>query len=100
VISPNGSYRKVTNVRLRPVPEWRSCVAYTPDDPRLYLLNLNSWLILELCDGRSAEDIEAAYLAVVAQKLDSDPASTFHDGLLELERTKLIERSSYGGDAA
>jgi hypothetical protein len=38
------------------------CIAFTPAEPELYTLNPNAWLILELAPGRSAAELEAAYL--------------------------------------
>ena len=35
-------------VRLRPVPEQAVCLAYRPQPPMLFGLNLTSWLLLTL----------------------------------------------------
>jgi hypothetical protein len=55
------------NVRLRPVPEQAVCLAYRPRPPMLFGLNLTSWLVLTLCDGRSEEAIGRDYDAAVRQ---------------------------------
>jgi len=55
------------NVRLRPVPEQAVCLVYRPRPPMLFGLNLTSWLVLTLCDGRSEEAIGRDYEAAVRQ---------------------------------
>ena len=58
----DGCYRKAKGLRLRPVPELKACCVFTPWEPRLYWLNLNAWLALELCDGATWTSIEVGYL--------------------------------------
>lgn len=87
---PTGCYRLVRDVRVRPVPELETCIVYTPSDPRLYRLNLNSWLILELCQGRSDAELSEAYLEAVP------PAGTagraLREGLATLLDAGIVER--------
>lgn len=64
--SPTPRYRKTDGLRLRPVPEMRMCIAFTPADPELYTLNTNAWLIMELADGHTPAELEATYLAHTA----------------------------------
>lgn len=65
--SRTASYRRAAGVRLRPVPEMEFCLVFTAFDPNIYTLNAASWLILELCDGRSWRDVEAAYADAFAR---------------------------------
>ena len=54
-------------MRLRPVPEQAMCLAYRPKPPMLFGLNLTSWLVLTLCDGRSEDEIGHDYEAAVRE---------------------------------
>lgn len=65
---PNGCYSHTQNLRLRPLKEMKSCVVFRPDPPKLFMLNLNAWFILELCDGSSAEQIEQNTLNRLRQR--------------------------------
>ena len=53
-------------LRLRPVPELGTCIAYTPAAPRLHRLNATAWLVLELMDGRPPGAVEAGFLSRTA----------------------------------
>ena len=88
--SPTGCYRLVPGVRVRPVPELETCVVFTPADPKLYRLNLNAWLILELCQGRSHADLTAVYLEAVPPAPDA-PAQ-LQGGLATLLEAGIVER--------
>ena len=52
-------------IRLRPVPEQAICLVYRPRPPMLFGLNLTSWLVLTLCDGRDEQQIGRDYAAAV-----------------------------------
>lgn len=56
-----GYFRKASDLRVRPVPEMGFCLVFTPDNPNLYTLSSTSWLILELCDGVTPEELDRAY---------------------------------------
>jgi hypothetical protein len=62
VLSPTGCYSRSPGLRVRALPELDTCLAYLPRPPRLCRLNLGAWLILELCDGRSADALCGAYV--------------------------------------
>jgi hypothetical protein len=84
-------YARVASVRARRVREWENCVIYTPEAPNLYLLNLNAWLIFELCDGDSLAGIEQRYLAAVEDRLTQGEAREQLDaGLSYLERAGIV----------
>lgn len=63
------SYSRVPGVRLRPVPELGTCLAYTPAQPRLHQLNPTAWLVLELAEGLDHAALEAAFLARATPRL-------------------------------
>ena len=95
----NGWYRKKAGIRVRPVGEWRSCIVFTPERPNLYLLNLNAWLILELCDGKSGEDLRMAYDQAVRQQLSAGETKLhLMQGLNDLEKCDIIERVAWKND--
>lgn len=54
-------------VRLRPVPEQAVCLVYRPRPPMLFGLNLTSWLVLSLCDGRGEDEIGRDFDAAVRE---------------------------------
>lgn len=56
-----------SGVRLRPVPEQAVCLVYRPKPPMLFGLNLTSWLVLTLCDGRSEDEIGRDYDVAVRE---------------------------------
>jgi hypothetical protein len=80
-------------VRLRPVPEQAVCLAYRPRPPMLFGLNLTSWLVLTLCDGRSEQEIGRDYDAAVREAggPGAEPGA-FAKALQGLEGLGLIRR--------
>jgi hypothetical protein len=79
------------DVRLRPVPELACCLAYVRRPPELHGLNLTSWLVLSLCDGRVEAAIAKDYFDAVRPV--GGPGTThgaFEGALLQLEALRLI----------
>jgi Coenzyme PQQ synthesis protein D (PqqD) len=74
VFFQTACYKKVTNVRVRGVPEMEFCLVFTPDDPQTFTLNTSAWLVLDLCDGRSEEDIAASYFTALKPLLSREEA--------------------------
>lgn len=67
-------------------------LVFTPDRPGIYVLNDTSWLILELCDGRSRGLIRDQYAEIVGPVVPPDKAQEeFDDGVRTLEQMGLIE---------
>lgn len=91
MLSRNGCYAKTDNVVLRRFEEWGRCYAFTPDEPEIYDLNTSAWFIVELCDGRPFQQIEAEYVANIAPKVGRDRAKTqFHLGFDALLSRNII----------
>jgi hypothetical protein len=67
-------YLRRPDLRTRPIPQWGQLLVYTPAQPRLHWLNLNAWVILELCDGRSEDQLRAAYREMVEPRLSPEQA--------------------------
>ena len=81
-------------VRLRPIPEQECCLAYVPRPPALHGLNLTSWLVLSLCDGRTQPAIAEDYFAAVAES--GGPGATagaLDSALIQWEALGLITRT-------
>lgn len=95
MLSRNGCYAKAPEVVLRRFEEWGRCYAFTPDEPEIYDLNTTAWLILELCDGRPFQQIEADYVAAVGTKRGTAKArAEFHagfDALLERNIISIVD---------
>lgn len=91
MLSRNGCYAKAPEVVLRRFEEWGRCYAFTPDEPEIYDLNTTAWLILELCDGRPFQQIEADYIAAVGDKKGAAKArAEFHAGFDALLERNII----------
>jgi hypothetical protein len=89
---PSGCYSRAPNLRVRPVEEMKSCVVFRPNPPKLFMLNLNAWLIFELCDGSGPDQIEQKYRSNVAAQMsewEADRQLTI--GLKSLREQGLIE---------
>jgi len=94
VFSPSATFQKHAELRLRPVPEWESCLVYTPHKPNVFILNLTAWIILDLCEGQSGDTLLSNYLDSVSQRLSRDEAIRNLDvGLGALLRDEIIERA-------
>jgi len=63
-------YAKNPRLQLRPVGERGILFAADPAQPKIRKLNTAAWLMFELCDGRSGQDLAQAYadLAGVASE--------------------------------
>lgn len=91
---PNGCYSHTPNLRVRPVEEMKSCVVFRPKPPKMFMLNLNAWLIFQLCDGSSPDHVTQKYRKCVANQMSEPEADrqlmigieNLHDqGLIELK---------------
>ena len=94
-----SKYRKVAGLRSRPVQEADCLMVFSPLAPRIQWLDLGAWLIFELCDGHSVDEIERAYAEVMGRDTD-ELRHQLHVGLEALVRSKLIESyavSPHGG---
>lgn len=92
--SPSDRYARVGGVRARAVREWENCIVYTPAQPNLHLLNLNAWLIFELCDGSRYGEIERRYLDAVEGRMEERAARAhLADAMARLEATGIIVRT-------
>lgn len=92
-------YSRAPRLRLRPVPEWESCLVLAPDDATLHELNLAAWLILALCDDRTEAQIAPLYQGSVGH-LRPDARADVRAELDRLLDTGLIVAVPEGHGAA
>lgn len=91
----NGCFRHVPGLRLRRLPEINSCIVFKPGVPHLFTPNLSAWLLLELCPGRTDLELEAAFIDIVAPKVnESEARQQAQDGVELLLEQGLIERAA------
>ena len=89
---PSGCYSRAPNLRVRPVEEMKSCVVFRSNPPKLFMLNLNAWLIFELCDGSTTHQVEQRYRQNVANQMSEGEANRHLTiGLKSLHEQGLIE---------
>ncbi|HYO56171.1 hypothetical protein [Archangium sp.] len=82
---------KNPGLRARPITDAGYLLAFVPEAPRVQLLNLHSWLISELCDGRSQSAIGEQYRSIVGADLSPEQASSqLNVGLEQLEACHII----------
>lgn len=94
MLSRNACYAKTPNVVIRTFEEWGHAYAFTPDDPEVYDLNSTAWFIVELCDGRPYQQIEADYVKTVGGKIGAEVArNQFHAGFDSLLSRNIIQAS-------
>lgn len=72
--SRNACYRRMPDLRMRPVPEDGYCLVYAPSIPNLLSVNTTAWLVLELSDGRDLDEITAAFHHEIAPLLTLNEA--------------------------
>lgn len=91
MFSPSTCFRRLPDLRLRPIPEWQALIVYTPQRPDLHWLNPEAWMVLELANGEVTQ-IADAY-AREAGIDDAEEAYRIVDSCLQtLERKGIVER--------
>jgi hypothetical protein len=87
------TWKRCPGIRLRPVPEQAMCFAYRSRPPGLHGLNLTSWLVMELCDGRDDAMLTSAYAEIVRRSGGlGDAPGALEWALRQLSELGLIER--------
>lgn len=93
--SPAISYRRRNDLELRPIPEWRALLVYTPHRPDLHWLNAQAWMVLELADGSTADDMIGSYAREA--EVSRDRAERVGRSCVDsLEGKGLVERMAPG----
>ena len=84
--------RKSPGLRTRPVPEVDSLMVFSPHSGKIHWLGLNTWLLFELCDGRSLRELERGYSELAGDKLGEGGAQRqVQRGLDSLIGSRLVE---------
>ena len=84
--------RKANGVRSRPVPQADCLMVFSPQSGKIHWLGLNTWLVFELCDGRTVDQVERGYAELAGDKLNQDAArGQVQRGLESLLGSRLIE---------
>ena len=93
---PDDCFSRHPTLRIRPVPEMNCCLVFVPERARLHTLNAPAWLALELCDGRDARALAAAYRSTLGGAGDAAADAAIESelaGVLDaLERNGIVER--------
>ncbi len=91
--SPSPAYSKKASLKVRPMGEWRGLMVLAPEQPNIYLLNQTSGLVLEMCDGRTRDQLKEQFLKIVGEKVDAAKAEKiFDESLALLEQRGLVNR--------
>lgn len=82
---------KSPGVEAQPLDDWSGAYVFKPDPASVHLVDLHSWLVLELCDGRSEAEITQAHSRAVDGAIA--PRRAFHNALVALVDRGLVRRS-------
>ncbi|MFK3650805.1 hypothetical protein ACI2IY_20535 [Lysobacter enzymogenes] len=94
------SVRKAAGVRSRAVPQAECLMVFSPQSGRIHWLGLDTWLLFELCDGRSVDAVARGYAELAGDKLGGDAHGRALRGLESLLGSRLIEADAgRAGDA-
>ena len=92
-------YTRRPGLKTRAIPQWGNLMMYIPAQRGFHWLNLNAWLIFELCDGRDEVQLRLAYNAAVKSRLSTGEAERhLSDGLTLLEAIGAVIRETRKGD--
>lgn len=83
--------RKADGVRSRPVPQAECLMVFSPRSGRIHWLALDTWLLFELCDGRSVDAVAQGYAELAGDKLGGDVRGRALRGLESLLGSRLID---------
>jgi hypothetical protein len=87
------TYHKAPDMRARELAAWEAILVYTRERPALHWLNTNAWLVLELCDGRTLEETQAAFAEVKGG--DPGSAQVAEACLRSLEQKGIVHTHPY-----
>jgi hypothetical protein len=96
VFSQTDSFKKRSDLNVRPIPEWRTTIVFDPAIADLVQLTPAAGLLLELCgDGQALADIQREFVGVVGARLTLDEAhNQVQQGLRDLVLRGLVMTSS------
>lgn len=86
--------RRAADLAARPVAEAECLVVFSRSTRKVQWLDLGAWLVFELCDGRTRDEVERAYVEAVAGRVAPVEARRqLEVGLDALLRGRLIEEA-------
>jgi hypothetical protein len=94
VSCPIGFYRETPRLRVRPVPEMRTCLVYVPDRAQLYTLNVDAWLIFELARAHGGKALLERYREAIGGAAEA-AATRLRAGLDRLVANGIIETAQH-----
>lgn len=88
-------YRHRPGLRTRPIRGSQGLLAFAPAPATACSLNLTAWLILELCNGSTYENLEEKFTSVAPNILNGETVTSFlNNGLQLLVNHELIEATT------
>jgi hypothetical protein len=79
------TFCKNEKIEIRPLDDYSSAFVFQVSPPSILLIDIYSWLIIELCEGQSFEKLKESYLLALASfTLNSEVDTTEVD-------TRLVE---------
>lgn len=92
--SPRDCFRPRGDLRVREVPEWGCLLVYTPSRPKVHYLDARSWLIFELCDGRTYDSLLAEFSEAVPDGTSAEEVRRAVDkGLQSLVSSEIVDHA-------
>jgi hypothetical protein len=85
------TFCKNEGIEIHPLDDYSSAFAFQVSPPSVLLIDLYSWLVIELCEGQSFEEIKESYLLELALSTFTSEADTrLFETLEVLEQRGLI----------
>lgn len=92
-------YRYEPNIRIRPLPEWAGALVYTPETPNMCYLNTTAWTVLELCEDKSPDELEEAFIEFVGEDVGGDEArQRLNEALTMLTSQRIVRLDQENGE--
>lgn len=83
-------------IDIRPLDDYSSAFVFQVHPPSIVLIDLYSWLVLELCEGQSFEELENSHLSAINSSISPTEAHTrLMETLKMLEQRGLIISNSF-----
>src|SRR5207302_801191 len=85
-----GSLRKASGLVTRPLRDLGGAIVFVPETGRLHWLNFAALLLLELADGRTATEVERAYVASVPSPAPGETGLQVERALRQLRGARML----------
>lgn len=81
------TFTRTEGIDLQPLDDYSSAFVFRVSPPSALLLDPHSWLVLELCEGQSFEELEKTYLSTIQTSTRSS-----HTRLRLVEALEMLEQ--------